>query len=91
MTGRQKHLFGQATGILQVRQNEAVEAYVHETQVERFADAGARCPEHTQEQTIALCARGIDDGQDLVGRQAFRRCPLLARGGSDRTLFRTRI
>lgn len=52
--------------------------YVHETQVERFADAGARCPQHTQEQTIALRARGIDDGKIASTANPSGRCHYLA-------------
>jgi hypothetical protein len=91
LTSGQEDQLGQATGILQVRQNEAVTPHIHRSKSQRLADTGAGCPEHTQQQAIALGARGIDDGQDLVGRKTFRRLPLLGRCGSDRTSFRTRI
>ena len=91
LTSGQEDLLGQATGILQVRQNEAVAPHIHRAQGERLADAGAGRPEHPQKETIALGRCRIDNSQDVFGRQPFRRLPLLGRGGSDRTSFRTRI
>jgi hypothetical protein len=73
LTSGQEDLLGQATGILQVRQNKAVAPGIHRSKCQCLTDTSAGCPEHTQQQTVALGARGIDDGQDLVGRQSFRR------------------
>src|SRR3981081_620168 len=67
LTSGQEDLLRQSTGIVQVRQNEAVAPYIHEAEGQRLADARAGCPEDAKEQAIALGTRRIDDGQDLVG------------------------
>jgi hypothetical protein len=91
LTGGQKDPLGQPTGILQVRQNQTVTPSIHWSKSQHLADARAGRPEDAQQQAVALGARGIDHGQDLVGRQSFGWVPLLGRVGSDRTAFRARI
>jgi hypothetical protein len=87
LTSREENLFGTTTVILQVGQDEAVAPHVHDAEGQSFAHARAGCPEHTQQQAVALGGRRVDDSQDVLRGSAFGRLPLLGRTRSDRTSF----
>jgi hypothetical protein len=91
LAGGQENTLARTTGVLQVGEDQAVASDIHGSQGKRLTDPRTCRPENSQQKTITLARRRVDDSQDVVWREALRRLPLLARTGSDRTPLWARI